>query len=84
MNFQPEEISQDDFIADDDGIVVGLGRLMAALATLRSSQVEVVLTCPLSGNSDSWASRIRILTSEYKETQFILAKQMLGRIASLY
>lgn len=36
---------------------------------------NVVLTCPLGGNSESWASRIRILTSDYKETHFILAKQ---------
>ena len=53
--FVPELMSQNDFIANDDG--------------------NVVLTCPLGGNSDLWASRIRILTSDYAETNFILAKQ---------
>lgn len=35
----------------------------------------VMLTSPLGGNSDSWASRIRIVTTSYQETPLILVKQ---------
>lgn len=45
---------------------------------------NVVLTCPLGGNSDSWASRIRILTSDYAETNFILAKQFRASLHGIH
>jgi len=41
----------------------------------------VWLTCPLGGNSDAWASRIRILTANFEETRFILAKQFRASLA---
>eukprot|EP00490_Sorites_sp_Unknown_P000200 CAMPEP_0114644382 /NCGR_PEP_ID=MMETSP0191-20121206/3928_1 /TAXON_ID=126664 /ORGANISM="Sorites sp." /LENGTH=517 /DNA_ID=CAMNT_0001856821 /DNA_START=52 /DNA_END=1605 /DNA_ORIENTATION=+ len=45
---------------------------------------NVVLTCPLGGNYDSWASRIRILTSDYAETNFILAKQFRASLEGIH
>ncbi|CAE6939548.1 unnamed protein product [Symbiodinium natans] len=61
---RPEDMSQKDFVPDDDGYVM--------------------LTSPLGGNSDAWASRIRIVTTNYRETPLILVKQFRAALKAVH